>query len=182
MIAETARPDATECYTPLQRLNPKQRAAVAGLSVGLSDEVAAHHAGVHRVTLTRWRLYDEVFRAALADRLDEIWSDSHTRLQTMVTRALDTVHWTLECADEKTRARTALGLLRLVFSGHHRATADRIAADSNPQSAPGPARKGTSCPMPRRSTGRRSDGGPQHYLEDRACTIAGNGNDYAECS
>ncbi len=116
MIAEAARPDATDRYSPLQPLSPKQRTAIGGLCIGLSDEDAAHQAGVHRVTVTRWRLYDEVFRAALADRLDEIWSDCLPRLQTMVTRAMDVLHASLELGDEKTRVKVAMELLRLAFS------------------------------------------------------------------
>ena len=101
-------------------LSPKQITALSALTIGLSDEQAAEYAHVHRVTVTRWRLYDEVFREALYDRLHEIWELSLTQLQAMLPRALETIHWALECADDKTRVKAAMELLRLVSIGQRR--------------------------------------------------------------
>ncbi len=71
---------ATNSYTPTDELSPKQGIAISALVIGLSDRVAAEHAGVHRVTLTRWPLYDEPFRAAYIERLASIWTDAAEHL------------------------------------------------------------------------------------------------------
>ena len=113
--------DATDCNKRLQLLSPKQLTALGALTIGLSDEQAAQRAHVHRVTVTRWRLHDEVFREALCDRLREVWDASLTQLQAMLPRALETLHWAMECGDDKTRLKAAMELLRLVSSGRRRA-------------------------------------------------------------
>ena len=109
--------DATDRYTVLQRLSPKQVRAIGCLSYGLSDELTADRVGVHRVTVTRWRLYDETFRAAFADRLGELWSHSLDHLRALLPTALSTLQWAMECGDERTKVRAALGLLGIVARG-----------------------------------------------------------------
>lgn len=128
--------DATGCYTALQGLSARQVHAIACLSFGLSDDLTADKVGVHRVTVTRWRLYDETFRAAYADRLAELWGFSLDQLRALIPKALDTLRWALEYGDERTKVRAALGLLGVVARG------------SGP--APEPRRRGPARPKRRR--------------------------------
>jgi len=101
----------------LQELSPRQTLAIGCLSMGLSDDATAERVGVHRLTVSRWRLHDEAFRRAFADRMTEIWADSADQLRAMIPKALDALHRALECGDERTRVRAALGLLRIVGRG-----------------------------------------------------------------
>ena len=105
---------ATDCYTQTGELSPKQGTAISALVMGLSDRAAAEHAGVHRVTVTRWRLYDEAFRAAYIERLASRWADAAEHLRTLVPQAIDTMHHLLECGDDRTRLRAAVEIVKLV--------------------------------------------------------------------
>lgn len=94
-------------------LSPKQEIAISALVIGLSDRAAAEHAGVHRVTVARWRLYDDTFRAAYIERLADIWTDAAEHLRALVPQAVDTLHHLLECGDDRTRLRAANEIVKL---------------------------------------------------------------------
>ncbi len=111
---------ATNCYTPTGELSPKQGTAISALAMGLSDRAAAEHAGVHRVTVTRWRLHDDTFRAAYTERLTSIWTDAAEHLRTLVPQAVDTLHHLLECGDDRTRLRAAVEILKLATARNQR--------------------------------------------------------------
>ena len=111
---------ATDCYTPVGDLSPKQAIAISALVTGLSDLAAAEHAGVHRVTVTRWRLYDDTFRAAYIERLADIWTDAAEHLRTLVPQAVDTLHHLLECGDDRTRLRAAVEIVKLANACNRR--------------------------------------------------------------
>lgn len=111
---------ATDCYTPTGELSPKQGTAISALVIGLSDRIAAEHAGVHRVTVTRWRLHDEAFRAAYIERLASKWADAAEHLRTLVPQAIDTLHHLLECGDDRTRLRAAVEIVKLVNASNRR--------------------------------------------------------------
>ncbi len=132
--------EATDRYEPLQLhgLSPKQVTAIGCLIFGMSDERTAERVGVHRVTVTRWRLYDETFRAAFADRLGEVWQDTLDHVRALVPRAVDTLHWALDCGDERTRVRAAIELLKLVARTHDKTSAPPM----------GPFSAGGFCPRP----------------------------------
>lgn len=104
---------ATQCYSDPHGLSPKQLTAISALSIGLSDEAAARYAGVHRVTVTRWRLDHEAFRAAFLERMQEKWAEAADQLTALIPQAMDTLKWPLECADDRTRVRTAIEIVKL---------------------------------------------------------------------
>ena len=111
---------ATDCYKPTGELSPKQGTAIDALVIGLSDRAASEHAGVHRVTVTRWRLYDEAFRAAYVERLASRWADAAEHLRTLVPQAINTLHHLLECGDDRTRLRAAVEIVKLVSACNRR--------------------------------------------------------------
>ena len=64
-----ARPrPATFLHSDLPQLN-----AIDLLPPGKTDTEAAELLGLHRTTVTKWRLYDPVFQAALNRRRAEAW-------------------------------------------------------------------------------------------------------------
>jgi hypothetical protein len=56
---------ATKGYKRLHGVTVKQQNAIDRLVAGDTDEQAAQAAGVHRVTVSKWRLHDPAFQAAL---------------------------------------------------------------------------------------------------------------------
>ena len=104
---------ATDCYKFSGELSPKQQTAISALVMGLSDERAADHAGVHRVTVSRWRLYDDAFQAAYLERLADLWIVEAEHLRAPIPKAIDTLHSVLECGDDRARVRAAVEILRL---------------------------------------------------------------------
>ena len=83
--------DVTKCYQMLHDLTVKQQNAIDRLVAGDTDEQAAQAAGVHRVTVSNWRLHDPAFQAALNARRQEVWGASADRLRSLVPRAIDTL-------------------------------------------------------------------------------------------
>ncbi len=118
MSAEPATTDATECYTTLQTLSARKERAIGALVIGMTDAEAAEKAGVHRVTVTRWRLYDDAFRAALTDRLSGLWETCLFHLRALVPQAIGTIQYVMECGDDRVRLQAALGLMKLLARFH----------------------------------------------------------------
>ena len=83
--------NATTVRTPCRNreLTPTQCAALDQLILGKSDRETAEAIGVHRVTVTRWRLHDQLFRAQFKRLKLEIMTGSVNRLRTLVPKALD---------------------------------------------------------------------------------------------
>lgn len=108
--------DATKCYPTLRTtaLSVAQETAIDALASGLTDAEAAARVGVHRVTVTRWRLYHPPFIAALNERRRAIWAGSLDRLRSLVPVALDAVADVLHDPDHPGRLRAAFDLLKLV--------------------------------------------------------------------
>ena len=67
-----------------------------------------------RVCITKWRLYDPVFQAALNLRRTEVWSVGAARLRSLILKALDALADELEKPDSPDRVKAAVALLRLV--------------------------------------------------------------------
>lgn len=111
-------PTATERNGPLHRraLTVGQENAVDALVCGKTDAETAALVGVHRVTVTRWRLYDPVFQAALNVRRAEVWAVGPARLRALIPKAVDVLAASLE-ADGPERLRAAVELLKLVPPG-----------------------------------------------------------------
>ena len=73
--------DVTKCYQMLHDLTVEQQNTIDRLVAGDTDEQAAKAAGVHRVTVSRWRLYNPTFQAALNARRQEVWGASADKLR-----------------------------------------------------------------------------------------------------
>src|SRR4051812_1673435 len=108
--------NATKDYSSLQnaRLTVAQENAVDALAAGRKDAEVAALVGVNRVTVTRWRLYNPHFAAALNERRQAIWATSLDRLRSLVPMALDAVADVLSKAESPNRLEAALSLLKLL--------------------------------------------------------------------
>jgi FixJ family two-component response regulator len=73
----------------LHDLTVEQQNTIDRLVAGDTDEQAAKAAGVHRVTVSRWRSHDPTFQAALNARRQEVWGASADKLRSLVPKALD---------------------------------------------------------------------------------------------
>jgi hypothetical protein len=110
---------ATPCYTRLHRrgLTLPQQNAVDLLASGKNDTETAAAVGVNRVTVTRWRLYDPVFQAALNALRRETWGVSLERLRGLIPMALDALAEILSDAAHPGRLKVALVLLDMMRPG-----------------------------------------------------------------
>lgn len=105
--------DATTTdYQTLQTLTPAQELAIVSLLAGNSDAEAAEDAGVHRVTVTRWRLYDPAFSAELDSQRAALRTAANDRLHAMLPKALAAIEQELE--NGKNKLRAALEVLKLI--------------------------------------------------------------------
>lgn len=108
--AAPVHPDATHCDKDRQ-LNDKQLRALDELAAGRTDTAVAASVGVHRTTVTRWRLYNAPFAAALNRRRAALRDASADRLRSMVTKALDRIEHEIE--DGPDGAKIALKVIEL---------------------------------------------------------------------
>jgi hypothetical protein len=87
--------------------------AIDLLAAGQTDTETAATLKLHRTTVTKWRLYDPVFQAALNRRRAEVWGTVADRLRSLVPKALGVLAVALEtrmgCLDFK----AAVAILRL---------------------------------------------------------------------
>lgn len=70
------------------QLSIDQEAAIDLLLVGKHDQEVADTIGVHRVTVTRWRLYHPQFRATLNERRSAVWQASRDTYQGLLHKSL----------------------------------------------------------------------------------------------
>ena len=107
---------ATNRNTGLQKatLTVAQESAIDALVSGNKDAEVADLVGINRVTVTRWRLYNPHFQAALNERRQAIWAASLDRFRSLVPLALDAVADELTNAESPNRLQAALGLLKLL--------------------------------------------------------------------
>src|SRR5262249_30387468 len=110
--------NGTQNYARLHSrgLTLAQQNAVDLLATGKTDTEAAESLSLNRVTLTRWRLYDPVFQAALNERRAEVWGAGLERLRSLIPRALDVLAEAIENGNMSAKlkaARTILGLVEL---------------------------------------------------------------------
>ena len=94
-----------------QKLSHQQELAINHLVVGRSDEAAAAMVGVHRVTVTRWRLYHPMFIAALNRRRQEIWSAAADRYRSLLSKACDIFEQQMLHGSEMDAFRVARAML-----------------------------------------------------------------------
>ena len=102
-------PRTTERYTP-RPLTVAQLNAIDLLAQGKTDTDTAAALGVHRVTVTRWRLYSPEFQAALNARRRELWATSADKLRGLAPKALDVLAEELDGPDALKAAAVILKL------------------------------------------------------------------------
>jgi hypothetical protein len=88
--------------------------AIDLLAAGNTDQETADLLELHRTTVTKWRLYDPVFQAALNRRRAEVWGAAADRLRSLVPKALDVLGDVLGDETHPGRLKAAIELLRLV--------------------------------------------------------------------
>ncbi|MFO0809704.1 MAG: helix-turn-helix domain-containing protein [Gemmataceae bacterium] len=89
-----------------------QLSAIDLLASGQNDTETAAALGLSRTTVSKWRLYDAVFQAALNRRRAEVWSVGADKLRALIPRAIDALASEL-AADGPNRLKAALEVLRL---------------------------------------------------------------------
>jgi len=102
---------ATNGYKRLHGLTIEQCVAVDLLVAGNNDREVAEAIGVHRVTVTKWRLNDGRFLAAVRVRRDELFRAANERLRAALPTAINT----LVAAARKGDVRAAAAILK--FAG-----------------------------------------------------------------
>ncbi len=120
-----------------------QQCAIDLLTGRRTDSETAVVLNIHRVTVTRWRLYSPAFRTALAARRDHVWRASADHMRAMSAKALDI---RAEELDSKSNSgnRTSIALAVLEFARalplvptNPTDTADRQPADGDGPRATG---------------------------------------------
>ena len=102
-------------------LTAQQRSAIDLILAGANDRQVAEQVGVHRVTVTNWRLHDPDFQVALSTRLSSLWTGAANVIRTVLPEALDSLREQLR--SHPNRGRLALdfvfraGLLGRPYAG-----------------------------------------------------------------
>jgi len=90
-------------------LSIEQLNAIDLLVLGKTDRDVAEAVGVHRCTVTSWRLDNFHFQAELNRRRKEVWGAAVDRFRSLLLKALDIVEQALEQGD----AKAALEILKM---------------------------------------------------------------------
>ena len=90
-----------------------QLSAIDLLVSGKNDKETAEQLGLSRTAVTKWRLYDPVFQAALNLRRAEVWGAGIDRLRSLIPKALDALAEEVESKDNPNRLKAARGVLRI---------------------------------------------------------------------
>jgi hypothetical protein len=101
----------------VRELSVEQRAAVELLVAGRTDDAVARRIRVHRVTVTRWRLYHLRFAAELNRRRQEVWGSAGDRVRGLLGKALRVFRDQLTHPDAGVQFRAARTLLEFAGSG-----------------------------------------------------------------
>jgi hypothetical protein len=94
-------------------LTMPQLNAIDLLAAGKTDKETAELLNLSRTCITKWRLYDPVFQAALNRRRAEVWGTGIDRLRSLVPKALDVLAGALEKEVVQVRLKAAAEILRL---------------------------------------------------------------------
>jgi hypothetical protein len=97
-----------------RRLSVEQENAIDRLVTGETDAAVAKAVGVHRVTVTKWRLYDPAFAAALNDRRARLWGEAADRFASLLPLAFDVLAKELANDYGPFRFNIAMNLIRLL--------------------------------------------------------------------
>src|SRR5579871_129127 len=101
----------TNGYATQRELSIRQQNAIDLLVTGKRDSEAGEAVGVHRVTVTKCRLYDPLFQAELNRRRAELWGTAAERLRAMLPKALDAIE--AELTNTENRLAAAFQVVRL---------------------------------------------------------------------
>jgi hypothetical protein len=107
--------NGTPVYTRQHKrgLTLPQQSAIDLLVTGKTDTEVAELLRLSRTCVTKWRLYDPVFQAALNRCRAEVWGQGIDRLRALIPQALDALAEELQRADSPNRFKAALEVLRL---------------------------------------------------------------------
>jgi hypothetical protein len=83
--------NGTPVYTRTHKrgLTLPQISAIDLLVSGKNDTETAELLRLSRTCITKWRLYDPIFQAALNRRRQEVWGSGIDRLRSLIPKALD---------------------------------------------------------------------------------------------
>src|SRR5262245_7195188 len=109
------RSNGTPVYTRQHRRGPTlpQLSAIDLLVGGKNDKETAGLLGLSRTAVTKWRLYDPVFQAALNLRRAEVWGAGIDRLRSLIPKALDALAEEVEDKENPNRLKAAVEVLRI---------------------------------------------------------------------
>jgi hypothetical protein len=123
--------------TPDEALTTSQRLAIDLLIGGKTDLETAEVLNVHRVTVTRWRLYSPPFRAALTARRAHVWAAAADHMRALIHKALAVLANDLNTSRNPSE-RTSVALAVLKYAAAlPLAPADAPAADDPPPAGAG---------------------------------------------
>jgi hypothetical protein len=91
-----------------------QLSAIDLLVTGKTDKETAELLSLSRTCITKWRLYDPVFQAALNRRRAEVWASGIDRLRALIPQALKALAEALESRHPPAKFRAACAVLGLV--------------------------------------------------------------------
>jgi hypothetical protein len=105
----------TSIYTRQHKhgLTLPQQSAIDLLAIGKTDTETAEVLGLSRVTVSKWRLYDPTFQAALNRRRAEVWGAGCDRLRALVPKALDALADELDNRNNPNCLKAAVEVLKL---------------------------------------------------------------------
>ena len=90
-------------------LHAQQLNAIDLILAGANDRQVAERIGVHRVTVTNWRLYHPEFQIALDNRRAQLWAGGTDVIRAVLPEALETIREQLRI--HPNRGRLALDLV-----------------------------------------------------------------------
>jgi len=136
-LPETPRPDPNLDSRQLlaahtKPLTSQQLSAIDLLIAGRSDAKAAAALNLHRVTITRWRLYNHVFQAELNSRRQEVYGAAADRLRGTLANAVRVFQRQIRSEDHRIAFRAARALLQLAGTSHLARPADPAYAPPDP--------------------------------------------------
>lgn len=98
---------------PRIALSDQQHAAVDQVALGLPDRAVAEKVRVHRMTITKWRLYHVLFRAEVAARREELWAADRARFRHMFQMAMHVLTQQMQSTYAPTSCRAAKAVMMM---------------------------------------------------------------------
>ena len=96
-----------------KRLSEKQEMALELAVTGMTDVEIARQVGVSRQWVNKWRNQDQGFMEALAERREVMRAMHMNRICQLMDRAMIILEEAMETADEKTRLKTAMYVMKM---------------------------------------------------------------------